>query len=107
MNLVQLHADIAKTFPKIWIKEGSLFDNAHCESLWTGEGSVIEIAMPAGEIDGNPIEGGTVELSVFDMCPMFDNMYTFGVLNLFAEFLRQRGYFAEAYDSGTFFIWKA
>lgn len=99
MNLVQLHAEINKHFPKIWIKEGSLFDNAHCESLWTGEGSFIEFT---DELEGHP-----VPVAVFDMYPMFESMYEFGVYKDFAEFLRERGYYAEAYDGGTFFIWKA
>ena len=93
MNLVQLQREIAEHFPKVWIKEGSLFSNDHCESLWTGEGSEIEFD------DGN--------LPVFDMYPMFPDWYEFGVLNTFAEFLRARGYYAEAHDPGTYFIWKA
>jgi hypothetical protein len=99
MNLVQLQADLAKHFPKVWIKQGSLFSNDHCESLWTGEGSMI--------VEADPEDGSSIELEAFDMYPMFESMYEFGVYKKLADFLRERGYYAEAYDGGTFFIWKA
>jgi hypothetical protein len=99
MNLVQLQREIAEHFPKVWIKEGSLFSNAHCESLWTGEGSEVDVVLANGENMGT--------IPVFDMYPEIEYFYEFGVLKEFAEFLRARGYYAEAHDPGTFFIWQA
>jgi hypothetical protein len=93
MNLVQLQRALAIHFPDVWIKEGSLFSNDHCESLWTGEGSKI-------------IRDG-LELEAFDMYPFFPALYEFGVLQELADFLRERGFYAEAHDPGTYFIWKA
>jgi hypothetical protein len=99
MNFVQLQADLAKHFPKVWIKEGSLFSNNHCESLWTGEGSMIELFLANGESLG--------EVEAFDMYPVFESLYVFGVHKNLHAFLQERGYYAEAHDGGTYFIWQA
>lgn len=101
LTLEQLKAEISDDFPGVWIKDGAEFDADHIGSLWTGEGSEHLVGV-------NEIESG-VEL--WDM-PVFDSYansdwYEFGVLKEFSEFLRDRGYFAEAYDGGTYFIWKA
>lgn len=96
MNLVQLHREINEHFPKVWIKGGSLFSNDHCESLWTGEGSTYTF-----NVEGEQ----PIELPVFDYWSGF-SLYECGVLKEFAQFLRDRGYFAEPYDPGTYFIWK-
>lgn len=104
MNLVQLQAAIIAKFPKVWIKEGSLFSNDHCESLWTGEGSFIDMPI---NIPGEPPE--MFPMDAFDMYPDYaaQSLYVFGVHRDLYEFLAEHGYHAEAHDGGTFFIWKS
>lgn len=96
MNLNQLQQALAKTFPKMWIKHGDQFDSQHAKSLWTGEGSMVDIQL----------EDGPLELEMFDMYSCMPEQYEFGVHHSLRDFLKQNGYYAEAYDAGTFFIWK-
>ena len=95
MNLAKLKTELAKSFPKVWIKDGDDFDTNHKKTLWTGEGSEIDVT----------VDGETYEIAAFNMYG--GNNYTCGVVNELHKFLHKRGFFAEAYDSGTFFIYKA
>lgn len=83
MNILE---ELRDEFPQGWFKDGSEFDGSVRRVVWTGEGS---------EIDG---------------IPAFDNYaesgYTFGVLNELNDFVEDRGYYFEAYDGGTFFLYK-
>lgn len=87
-ELARLAKDIKKKFPHVWIKPGGDFDSDSKNSLWTGEGS---------EIDGYP---------AFDHYDTKEILYTMGVHKKLEKFLQSRGYFAEPYDAGTYFIYK-
>lgn len=92
-RLAQLLAD---RFPKLWIKPGEQFDARQKDSLWTGEGSYITVVE----------DGEAFELDAFDMYGDH-GLYECGVVNQLAEFLSERGFYTEAYDGGTFFIYRA
>lgn len=95
MSTPLTHAELIKLlkvqFPKVWIKDGGEFDSRHKGTLWTGEGSYIETA------DGYMIDA-------FSMHTM--SGYIFGVANQLDDFLTTYGWHAEAYDSGTFFLYR-
>lgn len=92
LSFDELKAELATEFPKVWIKDGGEFDGRK-NCLWTGEGSSIKLQ--------------DVGFSV----PAFDTYafhgYEAGVWQSLYDFLQIRGFFAEAYDAGTFFIYKA
>jgi hypothetical protein len=95
VDFQQLKTELATRFPKVWIKDGAEFDSRHANSLWTGEGS---------EIDVHGDQVYTVAA--------FDNysdsvQYVFGVWRELHNFLHARGFYAEAYDGGTYFIYEA
>ena len=93
MKYEALKAELAKKFPNVWIKDGMDFDNGHDGTLWTGEGSSISVTR--GDM--------TYEVEAFNMYA--HHGYTFGVINELDDFLTQRGWHAEAYDAGTFFLY--
>lgn len=99
MDLKQLKQELRAAFPKMWIKDGAEFDSRHANSLWTGEGSMHTVVFDIGG------ETEQFDMPVFDMYSEFE-MYEMGVLKQVADFLRARGFYAEAYDGGTFFIYK-
>ena len=85
------HAELIKLlkvqFPKVWIKDGGEFDSRHKGTIWTGEGSYIEVVGDDGSY----------------LLDAFSSFY--GVANQLDEFLTIHGWYAEAYDSGTFFFY--
>ncbi len=84
MTRNQLKAAIAKKFPKVWTRDSEEFNGAS-GAIWTGEGS---------EIDG------------IDAFNMYLEGFEFGVHPELAEFLESKDWHAEAYDAGTFFLYK-
>lgn len=84
MNRGQLKNAIAKKFPNIWMKDSEEFDGTQ-KAIWTGEGS---------DIDGVPAFG------------VYNEGYVFGVHPELHKFLESKGWYTEAYDPGTFFIFK-
>ena len=97
MTIQELKAALADAFPHVWIEDGEQFDTPLAGALWTGEGSSVNIAGDETEY---------IPVDAFDMSPMFPSMYTSGVYNSLHIYLADRGFRAEAYDPGTFFIWK-
>lgn len=96
ITLSQLKDQLAVAFPKMWVKDGIEFSTAYKHSLWTGEGSMIDLVVEADEFT----------LEMFDMYSIFPDMYPGGVQITLATFLEQRGFYAGAYDGGTFFIFE-
>jgi hypothetical protein len=100
MTISELRELLKVYFPKVWIKDGAEFSRGHRGSLWTGEGSMINVTVAVG---GDRM---TFEVPAFDMSDMSE-MYVFGVHRELHAFLDQRGFFAEAHDPGTYFIYPA
>jgi hypothetical protein len=86
LTIDQLMEKLEKKFPKAWFKEGGLFNSAHAGTIWTGEGSYNN----KGE-----------ELFKYHE---FVGKYDMGIHKDLREFLDKNGAYAEAYDSGTYFI---
>ena len=87
----QLTKALAKRFPKVWIKDGADFEASKKGTLWTGEGSYIEAKTP----------GDGTEQSAFSMY-----YYENGVAKELEDFLTASGWHAEAYNAGTFFLYR-
>lgn len=85
MTTTKLITLLEAKFPKAWFKEGSEFSQGMGGGVWTGEGSYI----------GDE--------------PMFDyndmsSLYEFGAHVKLCKFVEKHGYYVEAYDCGTYFI---
>ena len=80
---------LVKTFPKGWFKESEGFDGRE-GGIWTGEGSEMK--------DG---------LSMFDYWSedYEEVIYQMGVHKDLIKILDEHGYYAEAYDPGTYMIY--
>ncbi len=87
--------DLQKAFPGCWFKEGSEFDGGlagYQAAVWSGEGSYVDVP-------------GVGELEVFNTYGV-DGVYDLGVHYLLEEFVTERGYRWEAYDAGTYLLYK-
>ena len=85
---------LEKRFPDCWFKDASLFKSNY-QGVWTGEGSYIEEVIDTSD--------NTMKIPAFDMYG-HHTIYEMGVHKQLVAFLDQFGLYAEAYDSGTFFI---
>jgi hypothetical protein len=97
VDIQELKQILSEQFPKVWIKDGKEFDNIHDDSLWTGEGSEIEVKDEAS--------GQTFMMAAFDSFNT-SSWYVFGVHKYFHNALEDYGFFTEAYDGGTYFIYE-
>jgi hypothetical protein len=88
---VSILKQLQKNFPEAWFKDGHDFDGGTA-AAWSGEGAMIG-DMPA--FDSNAWEWDSNE-----------NNYCLGVHNELRDFVEARGYFWEAYDAGTFLLYK-
>lgn len=79
-----------KKFPKVWTKLGEEFSPNYQGSIWTGEGSEVD-------------EEGTPAFCMFGP----QSLYDLGVYIPLAQLLEKHGWFAEAHDGGTFFLFEA
>ncbi len=86
---------LAIRFPGVWTKPGEDFSQEFKGSLWTGEDSWIQINCA----------GDMIKVPAFDYHDEF-GLYPYGVLETLAKWLESHGFYAEAYDGGTFFIWE-
>jgi hypothetical protein len=83
---------LEKKFPNCWFKDGNEFDGSSA-AAWSGEGSGID-GMPAFD---SYASGWDPE----------ETMYVMGVKKELADFVKSKGYFWEAYDSGTYLLYRA
>ena len=81
----KLMKELSRKFPGMWIKDGVEFCSNYSNSIWTGEGSMID------------------NIPVFDQYG-YEPMYVLGVHKELVEFLDQYDLYTEAYDGGTYFI---
>ncbi len=87
----ELMSTLKKMFPEAWFKPGEYFDNDESEnSIWTGEGSYANNGM---------------ELFNYYAEDPEEKTYIMGVYKPLYNFLDSVGYYAEAYDAGTYFIY--
>jgi len=84
--------ELQKEFPDCWFKEGNKFNGGNAV-VWSGEGSMIGI-------------NSAFALDSYSFDPS-ESFYTMGILNELNEFVNQRGYYWEHYDSGTVLLYKA
>ena len=92
----KLRAEFRIAFPHCWVKPGEDFDGSTARVLWSGEGS--EIVMPADKY------GPEYLAPAFDMYATGDD-YIFGVHKSLNDWAESRGYYWEAYDGGTYFLY--
>ena len=82
---------LEKKFPNCWFKDGDLWGSS--ATVWSGEGSRID-GMPAFD-------------SYASGWDPKETMYVMGVKKELADFVKSKGYFWEAYDSGTYLLYRA
>lgn len=87
LNRADLWERLKSKYPDGWFKDGADFDAAHAGSIWTGEGAM--------HTDGYELFNYWNE----------SEMYVMGVHHELEEFLYGAGWYAEAHDGGTYFIW--
>jgi len=85
--------ELKLAFPGCWFKDGGEFDNSQRRLVWSGEGSYIE-GMQAFSNDAWETDPD-------------ETMYTMMVHNQLNKFVEERGYYWEAYDGGTHFLYKS
>jgi len=83
---------LIKEFPDCWFKDGREFDNSPNRIVWSGEGSSVNGEMAF-----------SYQSYEFDAS---EKLYTMGVLNELNKFCTDRGYYWEAYNGGTYFLYK-
>ncbi len=79
---------LKKRFPLMWMKKSEEFSSDYKDCIWTGEGSYIKKDVPMFDNYGNP------------------KYYELDVHNDLIKFLDKYGWYAESYDSGTYFLAK-
>lgn len=84
----EMMALITKRFPNIWMKTSEQFDGRK-DAIWTGTNSFIDKDKEV------PAFNDFIESKKYDI----------GVHVTLVSFLNKHGYYAEAYDCGTFFIY--
>jgi hypothetical protein len=94
VNFTQLKQDLATRFPNVWIKDGRDFCSDYACSLWTGDGSQIDV-------HGDKV----YTVDAFDLYSD-SRQYVTGVWRELYNFLDARGYYCEFHDPGTVFIWE-
>lgn len=93
MNVEKSLQKLREDFPGCWFKDGAEFDARHAGSIWTGEGSNVDV-MEHDE---------SYEMPAFDHYLYSETM---GVHPQLAAVLTAMGLFAEWYDGGTVFIYE-
>lgn len=84
----EMMALITNRFPNIWMKPSEQF-NGTKDAIWTGTDSFIDKDKKI------PAFNDSIESKKYDL----------GVHVTLVAFLSKHGYYAEAYDCGTFFIY--
>lgn len=79
---------LKKKFPGCWFKDGEDFSDRHTNSIWSGEGSVID------------------DMNLVDDFAQ-GKKYVLGVHHKMDEFLTRHGWYHELYDSGTVFFYQS
>jgi len=88
MNII---AQLKAAFPDCWFKDGHEFDGGEA-AVWSGEGSEVE-DLPAFNADSY-------------MADPKEQVWVMGVHHQLNSFVESRGYHWEAYDSGTYLLYK-
>ena len=83
--------ELQEAFPKCWFKDGKEFDGGSA-TVWSGEGSEIE-DFPAFDSYAEDWDGDRL-------------VYRMGVLVTLDDFVTEAGYRWEAYDAGTYLLYK-
>ncbi len=83
--------ELIAEFPDCWFKPGHEFDNGKA-AVWSGEGSSIGDEQA---FDPNAWEWDIEE-----------NHFTMMVNNKLHNYVKERGYYWECYDPGTFFLYE-
>ena len=80
--------ELAKKFPKMWMKEGEDFSPSYEGAIWTGEGSEHD------------------DLEIFNYWSMDyeEKVYVMGVLKEVRKVVEDAGWWIECHDAGTYFI---
>ena len=77
---------LEKNFPECWFKEGERFSSNHSNSIWSGEGSIIDDMNLVNDYANS-------------------KKYVMGVHHKMDEFLTKHGWRHEMHDSGTVFFY--
>lgn len=85
LSKLSVMAGLQHDWPNLWFKDGADFDHLHASAIWTGEGSFTKDGVP-----------------VFDY---YNESYDLGVLPEFRDWLKEGGWYAEAYDAGTWMLY--
>jgi hypothetical protein len=94
ITVTEFIALLEKEFPKAWFKDGVEWDGQEDTSVWTGEGSYIDV-------DG-------FEMDIFNYWSedYKEVTYVMGVHKKFREFVEKHGFWVECHDAGTYFLYR-
>lgn len=89
-------------FPDMWMKSTEEFDGRK-GGIWTGEGSTVFDGMAEDSV-GNGLSEDHIPMFDYDAD---DSIYEMGINKKLVKVLDEHGWYAEFYDAGTVFIYKA
>ena len=101
-NREQLMQILAKTFPKMWMKDGTEWNhNSKANFIWTGEGSCwVEIIC-------HSLGSAELEHNLFNYHLTYEKhgTYEMGIHKKLVALLDEHGWYCEWHDAGTVFIY--